>query len=221
MDTLVTRDSLVWYAAYGSNLAAERFLTYVMGGPVPGSPTGKVQDGARDTRRPQAWRPFSFAGALYFAEQSRQWGGGGVAFVDLSAPRPSRVLGRAWLLTVEQLADVYRQENGRSVPSRGREGTTDAIDRTAAAVAAAAAAGRSLTSLPASTGWYRQLVAVGELDGRGVVTFTGAEPHAHTRRSAPAAAYRAVIRRGLTETWGGAASDQYLSDAGAPASFEA
>jgi hypothetical protein len=97
----------VWYAAYGSNLSAERFACYVSGGVAPGS-TGR-NPGCRDTTPPRDDRPVELPYRLYFAGDSRTWGGG-VAFVDGNVP--DRTLGRAWLLSEEQFDDVVAQENG-------------------------------------------------------------------------------------------------------------
>jgi hypothetical protein len=169
---------LVWYAAYGSNLLRDRFVTYLRGGPVPGS--GRLQRGARDAADPVADRPFRLPRPLVFGQRSTGWGGGGVCFVD-----PDRsddgALGRAWLITVEQLADVWLQENGAP------DGPEVDLDRLA--VDGTADFGR---------GWYRWLHHLGELDGHPVATFTcevAPDPNPADR------SYLEVVGRGLIETW--------------------
>lgn len=170
---------LVWYAAYGSNLLRERFVTYLRGGPVPGS--GRHQRGARDRADPVDDQPYRLAQPLVFGQHCPAWGDGGVCFID-----PDRsddgALGRAWLITAEQLADVWQQENGAA---SGPE-----IDLDRLVVDRSADFGR---------GWYRHLMYLGELDGYPVVTFTCASV------SAPNPAHRSyleVVGRGLIETWG-------------------
>lgn len=198
---------LVWYAAYGSNLWSARFLTYLTGGPVPLSPAGRVQDGARDPAPPQADTPSHLPGRLVFGRSSSGWGGGGIAFLDpapapapapaaadpgpgraTAAERGDQVLGRLWLITAEQFADVASQENGHPLPPE-------------AADPSAVAPGGHLDVGP---GWYGRLLHLGDgPDGHPILTFTcpDANPAALPRR-APHPAYREVIARGLTETWG-------------------
>ncbi|WP_433158910.1 histone deacetylase [Kribbella sp. CA-247076] len=99
---------LVWYVAYGSNLALGRFRCYLAGGrPVGGA---RVYPGCRDPRGPARLAGVEVPGGLVFAGESRVWGGGS-AFYDPAAP--GRVAGRAYLLTTEQLGDVAAQEMRR------------------------------------------------------------------------------------------------------------
>jgi hypothetical protein len=49
---------------------------------------------------------------MYFGNESSSWDYGGVAFLDTS--KPSRVVGRAYLVTDKQFEEVHRQEG----PSR-------------------------------------------------------------------------------------------------------
>jgi len=194
--------TLVWYAAYGSNLWSARFLTYLAGGPVPLSPAGRVQDGARDPSPPRADTPARLPGRLLFGRSSSGWGGGGIAFLD-TAPEPTpdpepppqdrqdRVLGRLWLITAGQFADVASQENGHPLPPE-------------AAHPSALEPGGHLDVGP---GWYGRLLHLGAgPDGHPVLTFTCPDPASVPRR-APHPAYRQVIARGLTEAWGLTASE--------------
>ncbi len=196
---------LVWYAAYGSNLWSARFITYLTGGPVPLSPVGRVQAGARDPAPPQADAPARLPGRVVFGRSSSGWGGGGVAFLDPSpspspsslSPSPSpatpadrrdQVLGRLWLITAGQFADVASQENGHPLAP-------------GAADPSALEPGGHLDVGP---GWYGRLLHLGPgPDGHPILTFTcpDARPAALPRR-APHPAYRQVIVRGLVETWG-------------------
>ncbi len=88
-----SRDDLVWYLAYGSNLHQERFARYVAG--------------CRDTALPARWEARTVPGRMLFAGASLVWGGG-VAVFDPSGD--GEVAGRAYLLTEEQLDDVVTQE---------------------------------------------------------------------------------------------------------------
>lgn len=177
---------LVWYAAYGSNLLRSRFVTYLRGGPVPGS--GRIQAGSRDDADPRDAAPYQFDQPLIFGQRASGWGGGGVCFVDPDPdPDPGRAQpritsGRAWLVTAEQLSDIWAQENGLAV---GTDLDLEAV----------MAAG----SVDVGTGWYRRLLSLGELDGHPVLTFTCA--------SAPELnpadpSYLGVVGHGLRETWG-------------------
>lgn len=47
---------------------------------------------------------------LRFAGAARGWQGGGVAFVETAPVPGTRTLARAWLLTKEQVDDVFSQE---------------------------------------------------------------------------------------------------------------
>lgn len=184
----------VWYAAYGSNILRERFMAYLNGGPVPNATDGRQQQGARNSQKPLDDRPHLIERTLLFAKSSQRWGGGGVAFLD-PVERPAQpTKGRAWLVTLEQLEDVYRQENGQE--------TVAAID-----LDRLIADG----SVSYFDGWYGHLMALGELDGLPVVTFTAHErpdPFRHAHSS-----YLDVIARGLIESWGLSrqAAEQYLA----------
>ena len=181
----------VWYAAYGSNLLEDRFLAYLRGGPVPGS--GRLQHGARDSAPPAENRPYRLDRTMLFGFEAAGWGGGGVCFVQPERVVAGDTLGRAWLLTDEQLADVWAQEN------RGTVGPDLDLD-------ALVARG----SIDLGAGWYRRLEYLGELDGRPVATITGNEV---PEPNAAGLAYLEVVGRGLMETWGLSASEAavYLS----------
>ena len=59
---------LVWYVAYGSNLAARRFACYLSGG----RPTGGTREysGCRDPRSPRRTLSLELDGGLVFAGRS-------------------------------------------------------------------------------------------------------------------------------------------------------
>ncbi len=174
---------LLWYAAYGSNILKSRFLAYLRGGPVPG--TDRTQAGARDPADPLDDQPFRLPFELLFGRHSTGWGGGGVAFVDPGRVESEpRTMGRAWLVTVEQLADVCAQENDRAAVSAPEID----VERL-----------RSDGSLQLDRGWYDRLYHLGELDGLPVATITCETAPAP---NPPHQAYLTIMGRGLVETWG-------------------
>ena len=99
---------LVWYVAYGSNLASQRLRCYLVGG----RPLGGLRTyvGARNPSEPLLTRPVELPGGIHFAGESRAWGGG-IAFYDPGAT--GRVLARAYLLEHTQVSDVVAQETRR------------------------------------------------------------------------------------------------------------
>ena len=108
----------VWYVSYGSNMSAGRLAMYLEGGTPPGG--NRTNPGARNSALPRRSVPVDLPGALYFAGDSPQWGGG-VAFYDHDAQEPGQggpTAARAYLITAEQLADVAAQEMYR-VPQEG------------------------------------------------------------------------------------------------------
>lgn len=190
---------LLWYAAYGSNMSAERLGCYLNGG----LPTGgrHPQRGARDTSPARDARALRLPLRLRFADRSRVWGGG-KAFLDPT--RSGVTLARAWLVTRAQFADLSAQESGRDADD-------DAVDRLLAVAAAPAGqagggssggagggAGRP-ASVVLGDGAYDRLLLCGHLDGRPVVTFT--HPGRPLLR-APAPAYLRMLAVGLAEAHG-------------------
>ena len=98
----------VWYVAYGSNLARDRFRCYLSGG----TPLGGQREyaGCRDPQDPQRVASLEVQGRLVFGGRSGVWGGG-MAFCDLAGTE--MVACRAYLITAEQFGDVVAQEMRR------------------------------------------------------------------------------------------------------------
>ena len=181
-------DQLVWYAAYGSNMAARRLRCYLEGGCPPGG--RRSQPGARDPLPPRQARAIRIPYRLRFADRSRVWGGG-KAFINPT--RGGWSLACAWLLRREQFDDIRAQESGRrpgSVPSE------------------------SSSSPPRIEGPYDRVVACGDLDGIPVLTLTS--PGRPASRS-PSAAYLRMVAEGLAEAHALCRSDAaaYLANADA------
>lgn len=100
------KDTHVWYVAYGSNILFERFACYVAGGTCPQN--GRTYAGCRDRSMPIASVAFDIDHDIYFGNESGSWGGSGAAFLDTG--KPGHAIGRAYLVTREQLEDVHAQE---------------------------------------------------------------------------------------------------------------
>jgi hypothetical protein len=167
----------VWYAAYGSNLSRDRFLTYVRGGRPAGA--RRTYPGARDTSLPSAEVAFTMPGQMFFAWESPTWGGG-IAFYDSTSE--GSVLARAYRLTEQQFADVAAQEMHRE-PGEDLD------------------LGHVLEHArhELGPGRYETLHLVGELDGDPVLTFTARDPWS-LPTNAPVAAYLRTVAVGLAHT---------------------
>ncbi|MFY1691721.1 histone deacetylase [Plantactinospora sp. WMMB782] len=194
----------VWYAAYGSNMDADRFGCYLAGG----RPVGGLRDhpGCRNSTPPRQDRPVLLPGGLYFALESRTWTGG-MAFYDPELP--GMVAARAYLLGADQFADVAAQEMHR-VPGAPLD-----------LIGAAVAIGRVSTG----PGRYETVVCAGILDGHPVLTLTAPWRAGDVPPNPPAPAYLATIARGLRAShgWTDARIADYLagSSSGSAASAAA
>jgi hypothetical protein len=178
----------VWYVAFGSNLLASRFRAYLGGGPVPHAP-GVLQAGARDPSPPRADAEAEIPHRLYFARSSITWGGGGVAFLDPD-PSPPGVTTqcRLWLITAQQFADVYAQENQLDQPP--------AVDELLDA--------ERMATDPVlhRERWYGRLLPLGDgPDGHPMITFTAPTTDVHRPRAAHRS-YLRVVGAGLMERLG-------------------
>ncbi len=156
--------SMVWYVSYGSNLDPNRLGTYLAGGTPEGG--HYTYRGARDASPPQAQRPCRVPHHLYFAGESRTWGGG-VAFLDHEHVAPAPTLGHAYLVTAGQFEDVAAQETGRA--------------HAEVEVAEVRASG----SVTLGTGRYDRVVWLGDEDGIPQLTFTSPEPSSAAEPAAP------------------------------------
>jgi hypothetical protein len=174
----------VWYVSYGSNLSSDRLTCYVAGGRPPGG--SRTNPGCRDRTPPVRDVPIDLPGTLYFAGESRQWGGG-VAFYDHETP--GWTAARGYLVTAGQLADIAAQEMYRD-PSEG--------DPLEVLLGSALDGGRH----EVGPGRYETLVEVGRYDGLPLLTFTSAHGAGHVEHTRPADAYLAMLGDGLRESRG-------------------
>jgi hypothetical protein len=193
----------VWYVSYGSNMSTARLAVYLEGGTPPGG--NRTNPGARDSSPPRRSVPVDLPGALYFAGESRQWGGG-VAFYDHDAQEPGQggpTAARAYLVTAEQFADVAAQEMYR-VPQEGdplEEVVLGGID-----------GGRHHVG----PGRYETLVEVGQLDDAPMLLFTSPHGIDHVEHTQPSASYLTMMALGLKESreWGDAEVTAYFERLG-------
>ncbi|RZT12018.1 hypothetical protein EV649_7674 [Kribbella sp. VKM Ac-2569] len=173
----------VWYVAYGSNLALDRFRCYLAGGRPQGG--ARVYAGCRDHSDPRRIAGVHVPGGLVFAGESRVWGGGS-AFYDHAAA--GCVAGRAYLLTADQLGDVAAQEMRREP---GGEFARE--------LAALLPDVNVLHTM--GPGRYETVVRLGERDGLPMFTVTH-DPAAGLEATAPTAPYLRWIAAGLIEAHG-------------------
>lgn len=178
------REGDVWYVSYGSNMSATRLSCYLEGGCPPGG--SREHPGARDPRPPRRSLAVELPGAVYFAGQSSQWGGG-MAFYDHQVPGPS--LARAYLVTAQQFADIAAQEMYR-VP--------DPHDPIEEVVIGGLADGRHHVG----PGHYETLVEVGRVHGAPMLTFTAPHGLDHVEPTAPSPPYLAMLSEGIAEAHG-------------------
>ncbi len=175
----------VWYVSYGSNLSRQRLLSYLEGGtPVGGR---RRNPGARDRTPPSREVAVDLPGGLYFAGESPQWGGG-VAFYDHEALDRGPTHARAYLVTVEQFADIAAQEMYRE-PAPG-----DPVEQ----VLLNGFDGRH----EVGPGRYETLVEVGRLDGHPMLVFTAPDGIDAVPHHPPAPAYADTLAAGLRESRG-------------------
>ncbi|MFC8717065.1 histone deacetylase [Kitasatospora sp. NPDC057198] len=175
-----TSTSLVWYAAYGSNMHADRLAHYIAGGRPHGG--ARTYPGCRDGRLPERTLPVLLPGTLYFALESTVWTGG-MGFYDPAAD--GEMPARAYLVTTQQFADIAAQEMHRAPGAD--------LDLTRAL---------ELGSDRLGPGRYETLVCPGAIDDIPVFTFTAPWPLADAELNAPAAAYLANFATGLAEAHG-------------------
>jgi len=193
--------SHVWYVSYGSNLLAERFEAYLLGGSVAG--LDRRYPGGVSTGPASAERAVVLGGRLRLGLDAPQWGGGGVAFWDPDGVGYG-VLARAWRVRLEQYLELVHLENGGThrVASPWRQ---ELLSDGSALI---------------DDGWYGRLVLAGHLDGAPALSFTHPRPGRLPPRS-PSPRYAGVVARGLVQTFGpparggltDAEADTYLADA--------
>lgn len=173
----------VWYVAYGSNLAYDRFRCYLAGGrPVGGA---RTYPGCRDPRDPVRVESVDVPGGLVFSGESQVWGGGSAFFDDTAE---GRVAGRGYLISTEQFGDVAAQEMRRLPGGQ--------FARQLIAVLPEVDAVHTI-----GPGRYETVARLGERDGVPMFTVTHGEA-ASLDPAAPSATYLGWIAAGLREARG-------------------
>ncbi len=168
-------DRPAWYAAYGSNLNADRFLLYLRGGrPADGQ---RRHPGARDRRTPSAQVVASVPGVMGFAGRSLRWSGGTSV---LHHEAPGRSIARLWLLTEGQVADVAAQECALA-PGELDVDVDEVVARRTVVV---------------SSRRYGRLVHLGQRDGLPILTMTSPR---FPGPAQPGDDYLSIVRAGLVE----------------------
>jgi len=178
---MLQKEKYVWYASYGSNLLEKRFLCYIQGGQPEGSL--KMHLGCNDKSLPIDKEAIYINRELYFAKNSNQWGGG-VGFIRTNVDPRQRTLGRMYLITKEQFADVVMQEmNSEHSPSINfKKAINDG----------------SLTFEDGS--WYGMVVYLGAKHEIPIFTFTHQENI--TPANKPGESYLKLVIKGIKETYG-------------------
>lgn len=201
----VEHGTRVLYASYGSNLLRERLLVYILGGSIHGNQ--RVFPGARCRASPARDVTIRVPYRLRFAREGRNWGQGGVCFLDVSRAvadeeREGTVV-RGYELSLAQFNCIVRQENdhtAEAVPQLSPAQLRQLVD---------AGPGSAVCLLRQS--WYGHLVFLGvgrvgvsaqdaAVDDLPLLTFTSDPdelrglPH-----NPPSPAYLSVILRGLLQ----------------------
>lgn len=184
---LLGTDDPVWYIAYGSNLLADRFACYLVGGRPPGS--SRTYLGCRDPAPARRSVAMHLPGGLAFAGVSTVWSGG-LAFYNPAAG--GEVAARAYLVSFGQFSDVVAQEA-----------------RTPVGVDLPLGLAPSPRRWQAPSGVYETILHVDDLDDVPVFTITSL---AELAPRPPSAAYLRVILAGLGEAfdWAASARVDYL-----------
>ena len=174
--------NFVWYVAYGSNLCKSRFMAYINGS--DGSIWPKAH-GCRDRTPPTRDITGQIPGRIYFAEHSKSWDNGGVAFYDPTTA-DTITLVKMYLVTGEQFCDIFLQENGIE------EG--DISDTIAGLTAGSSAIYGS--------GWYREIWRLGDVEVAPALTFTSPVRTRDAALVEPGKKYLDLISKGLRESHG-------------------
>lgn len=98
-------EEYVWYACYGSNINYERFMYYING---DANEKYSTINGCFDKSVPIEERQYIFEYPIYFAGDSKMWGGGGFAFLDYE--HKGKSYGKIYKLKMSQFRGVLEQE---------------------------------------------------------------------------------------------------------------
>ncbi len=172
----------IWYACYGSNIRKGRFLCYINGGTPPGAVRNFT--GCSDKSEPKESRKISIRHEMYFAKESVTWNGGGICFLKVEEDPQVETFGRTYLITSGQFIDLVKQE---LIAEENIEIDFEKLVKEG-----------SYTCMEG--GRYGELLYLGELEGRPVVTFTS-KVFLKDEINPPNAAYLSTIIAGLLEIY--------------------
>ena len=145
----------IWYACYGSNLSANRFRYYILGGEY----RNRHYEGCRNRTLWKDSKVGKLPGKMVFGRYSGRWNGGVCFYLP---DEQGETVMQLYRITAGQMTDIMEQEGS-------------------------------------SPNWYGRIVCLGHRDGLPIYTLTA---ESVTERNAPSDAYRAVIRKALTEDCG-------------------
>jgi hypothetical protein len=178
----MTHQKLVWYASYGSNLSRERFYLYIKGGPLLGK--DRIYPGCTNKSIPLAEKHIRLSYELYFAREAKKtWNGCGVGFIRTEKDESAETYCKMYLITEEQFVDVVKQESD----------TTDPITINFKV------AENSGSLVFRKSGWYNNLIYVGEFDGHPAFTFTNESNNQVPNEPDPG--YLKEISKGLKDSF--------------------
>lgn len=172
----------IWYACYGSNIREGRFLCYINGGTPPGAVKNFV--GCTDKTQPKESRKISIGHEMYFAKESVTWSGGGICFLKAEEDPEVETFGRTYLITSGQFHDLVKQE---LIAKENIEIDFEKLVKEG-----------SYTCMEG--GRYGELLYLGELEGKPVVTFTS-KVFLKDEINPPNPAYLSTIISGLLEIY--------------------
>jgi hypothetical protein len=171
----------IWYASYGSNISAERFMCYIQGGKPKGATRNYL--GCTDTTRPIDQKSIQIPHELYFAKSAGVWNGGGVCFINPEKNQKAETLGNMYLITRQQFLEVVQQENN----------TNEYIDIDFNKTQ------KDKSSVVRKNSWYGKLLYLGEEDNAPIFTFTN-EKFLLNDINSPDPHYLKTIIKGLIDT---------------------
>jgi hypothetical protein len=169
------RESLVWYAAYGSNLSFKRFKRYLAK--------------CRNDSEPIKNKPIIIPHQLYFAKSSEKWKNKGVAFIKskVTDSRDNQTKGRIYLITKEQFNDIFHQENSKNKYNIFNINYEQII--------------REQQIIVPGTGWYTRIIYLGTEEEYPIFTFTSPISDNQIEKNLPSITYQSYIISGLKETY--------------------
>lgn len=97
-------ESYIWYACYGSNINYDRFMYYING---DSKEKLGFKTGCTDKTMPLEELPYIIKHPIYFASNSKNWGGG-IAFLDYE--KEGFCYGKIYKIKISQFKDILKQE---------------------------------------------------------------------------------------------------------------